>query len=90
MHARRPRRRDRRPGARAQLGVLGDKRAVEVGRERLDLGGEVRREDQPFVAWETYAATSAICFGESWPLNDGMTPLPFVTRSITSDAGGFF
>ena len=38
---------------------------------------------------ETYAATSAICFVLSWPLNDGITPLPFVTRSTTRSAGGF-
>ena len=37
---------------------------------------------------ETYAATSAICFVLSWPLNEGITPLPFVTRSTTRSAGG--
>src|SRR5699024_8033540 len=30
------------------------------------------------AADDTYAATSWICCSESWPLNDGITPLPFV------------
>ena len=38
---------------------------------------------------ETKAATSAICFGLSWPLKEGITPLPFVTRSTTRSADGF-
>src|SRR6188474_2544278 len=38
---------------------------------------------------ETYAATSWICCSDSWPENDGITPLPWVTRSTTRDAGGF-
>src|SRR6185503_11761507 len=37
---------------------------------------------------ETYSATAAICCGVSWPLNDGITLLPFVTRSTTRDFGG--
>ena len=46
--------------------------------------GKSAREDQPVGRpATTYAATSAICCGVSWPLNDGITPLPFVTRSTT-------
>src|SRR5436190_1200760 len=37
---------------------------------------------------ETYAATAAISCGVSCPLNEGITPLPFVTRSTTSELGG--
>ena len=33
---------------------------------------------------ETYAASSSICCSVSLPLNEGMTPWPFVTRSTTS------
>ena len=45
--------RDRRVRAGAQLNVLRDQRPVEVARERLDLAGEVRREDQLPAAEET-------------------------------------
>src|SRR5262249_40764567 len=83
--------RDRRTGPRPELRVLADQRPVEVGGERLDPGREVRGEDQPpLVAWTTYAATSAICFGLSWPEKDGIGGLPFVTRSTTRSSGGFF
>ena len=34
---------------------------------------------------ETYLATFWIWVSSSRPLNEGMTPLPFVTRSITSE-----
>ena len=49
---------DRAPGARVQEPVLGDERAVEVARERVDRAGEVRRESQlPLVRNETRAST---------------------------------
>ena len=49
---------DRAPGARVQEAVLGDERAVEVARERVDRAGEVRRESQlPLVRNETRAST---------------------------------
>ena len=73
----------------AELGVLADQRPVEVAGERLDAAREVRREDQPLVAWTTYAATSWICCGVSWPANAGIGDLPFVTRSTTRSSGGF-
>src|SRR5262249_59469446 len=38
---------------------------------------------------ETYAATAAISCGVSCPLNEGITPLPFVTRSTTLSFEGF-
>jgi hypothetical protein len=44
---------DRPDRARPQLGVLADQGAIEVGRECLDSGREVSREDQPCVAWTT-------------------------------------
>jgi len=44
--------------ARVQEAVLGDERAVEVARERVDRAGEVRRESQlPLVRNETRAST---------------------------------
>src|SRR5436190_4254434 len=70
-------------------GVLGDQRPVEIAGERLDAGREVGREGQPLVACTTYAATSAICFGLSWPEKAGMGGLPFVTRLTTRSSGGF-
>src|SRR5262249_43904469 len=83
--------RDRRPRARPQLRVLPDQRPVEVAGERPHTLRKIVWEDQLLPATdETYAATSAICFGVSWPENEGMTPLPFVTRSITSAWGGIF
>ena len=52
---------DRPPGARVQEAVLGDERAVEVARERVDRAGEVRRESQlPLVRNETRASTWAL------------------------------
>ena len=94
VDARRLRRSDRRGGARAQHGVLADQGAVEVAGERLHVAGERRRQGEPArqlcVDWKTNAATSAICFGESDPLKEGMTPLPWVTRSRISESGGFF
>ena len=49
---------DRASGARVQEAVLGDERAVEVARERVDRAGEVRRESQlPLVRNETRAST---------------------------------
>ena len=85
-----PRRCDRRQRARTQDCVLADQRAVEVARERLHVAGEARGERQLCVDWKTNAATSAICFGLSEPPNEGMTPLPCVTRSMISASGGFF
>ena len=37
---------------------------------------------------DTYCATSAICWSFSLPLNEGITPLPSVTRSTTSSNDG--
>src|SRR5205085_7245801 len=39
---------------------------------------------------ETYVATAWISAGLSCALNEGITPLPFVTRMTTSAFGGFF
>src|SRR3954447_7187537 len=72
-----------------EAGVLGDQRPVEIAGERLDAGREVGWEGQPLVACTTYAATSAICFGLSWPEKAGMGGLPFVTRLTTRSRGGF-
>ncbi len=38
----------------------------------------------PPVDLTTYDATSAICWSESWPLNDGIWPFPSVTRAVAS------
>jgi hypothetical protein len=47
---------ERAPRARVQEAVLGDERAVEVARERVDRAGEVRRESQlPLVRKVTRA-----------------------------------
>ena len=80
---------DRRARVRAQHRVLGDKRAVEIDRERGDVLREAGRKLEqcgyggvPPVDFTTNAATSAICWSVSWPLNDGITPLPFVTRAV--------
>src|SRR6187200_852920 len=64
---------------------------LEASRElvpaSLDL--EHRRRSYFPAAPETYAATSAISCGESFPANEGITPSPFVTRSVTRSAEGF-
>ena len=73
----------------AKDGVLRDQGAVEVDRE----GGDPHRE--PFRQFECYgtvppvdvttnAATLEISCAESWLLNEGMTPLPFVMRAVAS------
>ena len=89
VDAGRPCRRDRRRRPRAEHRVLADQGAVEVAGERLDVAGERRRQGerpaQLCVDWKTNATTSAICFGESDPLKEGMTPLPLVTRSRISE-----
>ena len=46
--------------ARGEDAVVREQRAIEVGRERGDLTGEVGWEVQPCVDSTTYAATSAI------------------------------
>ena len=52
---------DRAPRALVQEAVLGDERAVEVARERVDRAGEVRRESQlPLVRNVTRASTWAL------------------------------
>ena len=38
---------------------------------------------------KTYAATSWICFGESWALNGGITAPPFVTWVWIRASAGF-
>jgi hypothetical protein len=83
--------RERAQRARAEDGVLGDQRAVEIRRDERDVVGKAAREvereleDQPpCVDANTYAATSAICCSLSWFLKEGMTPIPFVTRSTIS------
>ena len=75
---------------RAKLYVLGDQRAVEIARERLDARREVcgQGKRQLPAAVETYAATSAICCSVSTPSNGGITPLPFVARSTTRASSG--
>jgi len=84
---------DRLAGARAQHGVGRDQRPVEVGRERAhdrrkacgeDYGPVSPGGELPPVALTTNEATFAISWSESWPLNEGMTPLPFVTRAVAS------
>jgi hypothetical protein len=79
---------DRRARAWAQHGVLRDQRPVEIDRERGDVRRKAVRKLQrygvPPVAVTTYAATSAICWSLSWPLNDGIAPLPSVTRAVAS------
>jgi hypothetical protein len=80
---------DRLAGLRTEDGVLGDQRAVEVDGERRDVLREAWWElDRPYgvppVALTTYDATSAICCVESWPLKDGMAPLPSVMRPVAS------
>ena len=48
---------DRAPGARPELCVLADQRAVEIAGESLDLAREVRGESQlPFVRNATSAS----------------------------------
>jgi hypothetical protein len=73
---------DRVGRARAQYRILGDQRAVEVAGE----GGDTRRESSgelyggvPPVDLTTNAATSAICWSESWPLKAGIDGPPSVT-----------
>jgi hypothetical protein len=78
---------DRSGGPRAEQGVLGDQRPVEVGRERLEVAREARRKldrryGLPPVAVTTYDATSAICCAVSVPLNDGIGDFPLVTRAV--------
>ena len=75
---------DRVARARAQERVLRDQRPVEVAGE----GGDPRREaggelyGVPPVACTTKEATFAISCVDSWPLNEGMAPLPSVTRAV--------
>ena len=76
---------DRSARARPQHEVGADQGAVEVDRERGDVAREARRQldyGVPPVDFTTYAATSAICCAVSLPPNDGMTPLPSVTRAV--------
>jgi hypothetical protein len=81
---------DRGARPRPENGVLGNECPVEVDRERGDPRGEgVGKPEQiygavPPVAVTTYAATSAIFWSESVPLNDGIWPLPSVTRAVAS------
>ena len=78
--------------ARRELGVLGDQRPIEVADEGLDVGGKVGGKSQPRAQEpatdDTYCATSAICWSFSLPLNDGITPLPSVTRWTTESNDG--
>src|SRR5205823_11443466 len=83
--------RDRLARARSQHCILRDECAVEIDRERSDVFRECGRKLEqrgyggvPPVALTTNAATSAICWSVSWPLNDGITPLPLVTRAVAS------
>src|SRR5213078_213249 len=63
----------------------------EVGRERDRHHGRValRPRDYLPATEETQAATSWICCGVSWLLNDGMMAPPFVTCVPTLSYGGF-
>ena len=63
--------------------------ADEPSRLRRGPGGPERNPYESPATDETYAATSWICVSMSWPSNGGIAPLPFVTRSTTSEAGGF-
>ena len=87
------RRGDRAQRAGRELGVSRDQRPVEIADECLDVrrkaGGkrEGRLAQWPAIV-DTYCATSAICLSFNLPLNDGITPLPSVTRSTTSWNGG--
>ena len=76
---------DRGARARAELPSGADERPVEVRGERLDGAAEpIRKEAQPPVDDATNCATSAICCGSSWSLNDGIPPWPSVTRCTAS------
>ena len=88
MDARRPRRARSPPAcaARSSASLPISVRSRSQANARRPRRGSPAGRISPCVGLATtYAATSAICFGVSWPLNDGMTPLPFVTRSTTSD-----
>src|SRR5439155_24729864 len=75
-----PRARAGRQLARSQIGECGEPR-LQVSRRVLSY----------FPATvETYVATASISAALSCPLNEGITPFPFVTRSTTSAFGGFF
>jgi hypothetical protein len=53
---------DRPPSALVEEAVLGDERAVEVARERVDRAGEVRRKSQlPLVRNVTRALICGSC-----------------------------
>jgi len=76
---------DRLAGARTEQRVLCDQGAVEVAREGGDACGESGRElygGVPPVALTTNAATFAISCVLSCPWNDGIAPLPRVTRAV--------
>jgi hypothetical protein len=69
----RPDRIESRARARPQDVVLGDQRAVEVGRDRGDLGGKaVRQPQEDFVVRNL--TRSLICESVSLPLYTGITP----------------
>ena len=85
VHAARAYAGNRIAGARAEHRVLGDQRPVEVDGECGDVARECAGKlygGVPPVALTTYAATSAICWVDNWPLNDGIWPLPRVTRAV--------
>ena len=88
VHVARPYPRDCLAGVRTEHRVLGDQRPIEVDRECGDAlrkrVGELgqRYGGVPPVAFTTYAATSAICWSDRVPLNDGIWPLPSVTRAV--------
>ena len=85
MHAAGAHAGDRLAGVRTKHRVLGDQRPVEVDGERGDMARECVGKlygGVPPVAFTTYAATSAICWSDNWPLNDGIWPLPRVTRAV--------
>jgi hypothetical protein len=52
--------RQRSPGARAQDAVVGDERAIDVARDRLERTGKRCYDD--FVELTTNVDTSSICF----------------------------
>ena len=68
-----------------------DFQSRSFGRSDTSPGGAQGIAAVATPAWTptTYAATSWICFSlELSPSNDGIAPMPFVTRSTTSAASG--
>ena len=65
-----------------------EQRAIEVGRERGDLTGEVGWEVQPCVDSTYVRGDVGDLLIAQLPLNDGIAPEPFVTRLTASARSG--